>query len=152
MLVPSRGFNILSILITIAILALVAWLVLISYANVRANALLKNGVEQVLSTLTATRAKTLAGIDNAQYGVYLQSDRLVVFRGSAYPGTTVETVMLDSAVTIPTITLSGGGSSVVFARLTGATGQAGTLVMRLVSDPSKQKTITILATGAAYAQ
>jgi hypothetical protein len=146
------GFNLISILAAMAVMSLVAWLIFISYTNLRANTVLKTGAEEIISTLSTARAKTLAGMNNAQYGVHFQSDRLVLFQGGAYPGTTVETIMLDPALTIPTITLSGGGSDVVFARLTGATAHSGAVVLRLVADAAKQKNITILATGAVHAQ
>jgi hypothetical protein len=110
------------------------------------------GAEQVLSTLAAAREKTLAGINNSQYGVHFQSDRLILFRGASYPGTTVQTIDLDSTITIPTITLAGGGTNVIFNRLTGATAQTGTIVVRLASDATQSIIITIAATGAAYAQ
>jgi Tfp pilus assembly protein PilE len=147
-----RGFGLISLLAALAVIGIVCWLTILAFSNYRAHHSVQAGAEQVLSTLAAAREKTLAGINNSQYGVHFQSDRLILFRGASYPGTTVQTIDLDSTITIPTITLAGGGTNVIFNRLTGATAQTGTIVVRLASDATQSIIITIAATGAAYAQ
>jgi hypothetical protein len=79
------------------------------------------------------------------------------FIGSSFaePNSTNQEITLNSAVTIPVsggITLDGGGSNVTFTRITGddrgyVTGY-GTIIIRLTSDATRQKTITISRTGA----
>jgi hypothetical protein len=45
------------------------------------------------------------------------------------------------------INLAGGGSDIVFSRITGDTANNGTIVIQLTSDSSKQKTISINSLG-----
>ena len=80
---------------------------------------------------------------------------MVLFRGAIYDSLDAnnEAVALDSALEIyPTPpSLTGGGSDVIFDRLTGKTNQDGTVIIRVKSDTSKTRTITINATGVVSA-
>ena len=54
---------------------------------------------------------------------------------------------LNEGVEIVNISLAGGGSDVVFDRLTGETNQNGSFVIRLKSDNTASTTLTLYGTG-----
>ena len=58
-------------------------------------------------------------------------------------------VTFHNNLAISNISLAGGGATVMFKRLTGATDQSGTVIVSLVADDSQQRVITISATGNA---
>ena len=61
------------------------------------------------------------------------------------------TTKLNSLVSLGNITLSGGGTDVIFKRLTGQTDQAGSLKVFLKASPETLYTISISATGVSDA-
>jgi len=93
----------------------------------------------------------LSAKDSYAYGTHFEFSRIVLFRGATYSSsdTNNKTVLIDGAVEISNISLAGGGQNALFQRLTGKTSQSGTITIRLKSDNSKTKTITIEASGVA---
>jgi hypothetical protein len=99
--------------------------------------------------LNEARALTLASYDNTVYGVHLLPDRATLFKGNTFSSSDPDNKVnvISSRVSISNIVLSGGGNDIIFQRLTGKTGQNGTITLSLISDPSKSKTITIQVSG-----
>lgn len=145
----QKGFTITEILIVIAILAVMVTIVVSAFSKFNNNQSLSGALGEVTSTLNEARANTLASYDNVAYGVHFQTDKVVLFKGSIYSASDPdnEDVTLSSKISISDIALSGGGSEVVFKRLTGKTEQNGTITLSLISEPSKTKTITIQTSG-----
>lgn len=147
--ISKSGFSLIELVIVLAIIVLVATLAFNPFTNFRNEQALNGAAEEILSTLQQARGQTIASTGDSQYGVHLTATQLVVFTGSTYSvgAATNQTIELNSLVTLGPITLAGGGSEVVFERLTGATSQSGTLVVALKSDAAKTRTITINGNG-----
>ena len=77
---------------------------------------------------------------------------VVLFKGAGYSSGAQDNISLtlNEEVKISAIALTGGGSDVVFKKLTGATTQNGTVTLASIRDGTKTKVITIEATGIAY--
>jgi prepilin-type N-terminal cleavage/methylation domain-containing protein len=144
----QSGFTFIEILISIAILAIIATAIIGPFASFRNAQAIKNTSGSVVALLNQARVKTLSSENLLQYGVHLQSDRAILFSGTSYnAGVSIsEVVVSDSKVAISDIALAGG-DDVVFDRLTGATDNYGTLVVTLTDTSEGQKTITIAKTG-----
>lgn len=147
----SRGITMLELVVVIAIIIVLASLIITSFSAFRNSKILDTGTENVLSILAKARGNTLSSKNDYQYGVHLETSQVVLFRGGVYSSSdsSNEVAPLDSALEISSITLTGGGSDVIFDRLTGKTSMDGTVVVRVKSDNTKTKTITINATGSA---
>ncbi len=143
------GFTFIEILISIAILAIIAMAIIGPFASFRNAQAIKNTSESVVALLNQARVKTLASENLLQYGVHVQTDKAILFSGSSYSGGTSisEIVVSDSNITLTNISLLGGGSDVVFNRLTGVTDNYGTLKVIHANANVPQKTITISKTG-----
>ncbi len=145
----SRGFTLLELLLVIVIVTVVAALGVFSFTKLNSSQALEKSADLVVSTLNEARALTLSSKGDTQYGVYIEPSQIVLFSGNSYsssdPANRVNT--LHSLVGIQNINLSGGGTSVIFERLTGGTNQAGTLEIFLRSSPGTYRTITITGTG-----
>lgn len=143
----------LELVVVFAIIVLLASIIITSFSQFRNTKVLDTGVENTLSALAKARGNTLSSKNAYQYGVHFEAAQAVLFRGATYSSsdTSNETIALDSALEIYPIppSLTGGGSDVLFDRLTGKTSQNGTVVIRVKSDTSKTKMITINATGIA---
>lgn len=119
-----------------------------TFVAFRKNAALNKDTETVIETLRQARSETLSSQNASQYGVHISATKITVFTGSTYSpsDSTNRDFLLSPMDTIVTIDLVGGGSDVIFNRLTGETSQSGTVV---ISSPttSKTKTVTIYKTG-----
>ena len=144
----KSGLTLVEFLISLAILALIIGIVMSTFTEYRKNQSLQKDTETVMEVLGQARNQSLSSQDASQYGVHIASDKITLFTGSTYSsGEPLNQYFpLVSTDTIVTINLLGGGSDVVFKRLSGETSQSGTVVM---SSPSisKTKTITIYGTG-----
>lgn len=141
------------ILVIIAILLAISLPALSNFRNVQA---LKNSAEDITSLLNEARTKTLSSYNSTYYSVHFTTTSATLFTGGTYNASATDNkvVTLDSAVNIPSsggISLNGGGSDVKFTRLSGDTTNYGTIVVQLLSDSSKQKTITVAQTGVVSA-
>lgn len=145
----SKGVTALELLVVVAIMAMLATIVVTPFVQFRNSKVLDTAGENALSVLAKARGSTLSSKNSYQYGVHFESSQTALFRGATYnpSDTNNEVMVLDNALEISSITLSGGGSDVIFDRLTGKTSQNGTVVIRVKSDTSKIRTITVNATG-----
>lgn len=145
----SRGFTLVELLITIAIILILAGLVVSNIGTFVQGQALNNGVDETIALINEARSRTLAGENGDEYGVHLQSDKAVLFVGPTYSSSasTNKVVTLDSSIVIGSISLGGGGSDVLFDRITGDTNNYGTYIVKKSSTTTGQKTITISKTG-----
>ena len=144
-----KGFSLLEIIVVIGILVLLAALGTGSLLQFSKTTDLNSSVEGSVSSLLEARSKTLSSQEESQYGVHFESDKIVLFRGAVYfSGDPLnEEAALPSSVETASISLNGGGSDVIFKKLTGETDQYGTVTFRLKSDISKTRVITVGSTG-----
>lgn len=146
----KAGITLLEILIALGILAFIGVITFNVFSNFRHTSALNSATEEGVSLLVEARSQTLSSQNAMQYGVHFESGRMVLFQGSSYvsgdPANQV--VPLPAGVEISTISLGGGGSEVVFQRLTGQTSNFGTVTFRSTSDPTKTRIINIQQAGA----
>ncbi len=145
----SHGFSLIELLIVLVIVVLMTSIIAISLSSYTKKQALEGGVRTIVSELSDARSRTLSSQGSIQYGVNLQNNRVVLFRGTVYDvsDSANEIIDLDSRVQIETTAVSGGGNSVIFQRLTGETSESGTITVSLISDPTIEKVITIQKTG-----
>ncbi len=144
-----KGFTVLEMLIAIAIITLMVTIVTISFSKLNSAQTLEKSATLVTSVLDEARSLTFSSKGDSQYGVYFENSKVTLFKGAIYSSTDPANVITDlhSLVGLRNITLSGGGTSVVFKRLTGNTDQTGTMEIFLKDSPTTFRTITISATG-----
>ncbi len=142
-----RGFTLMEMAIVMAILILLVAIVVPSFSRYRKVQILKSETEHLVLLLREARSRTLSSENSLQYGVYVTSNSVTMFSGSAYVSGASgnQTTAVDSAVTL-TPSLAGGGNTILFKRLSGATDQSGTIVVAVVGDTT-QHTVTISSLG-----
>lgn len=145
----KKGFTIIEILIVIVVLTIIATIVASAFSRFNNNQSLQSATAQIVSVLDEARSKTLASYDNSVYGVHLQSDKTVLFKGEVFSPSSSDNkdFIFSSKISISDISLSGGESEIIFKRLMGKTDHSGTITLSLISDSSKFKTITIQPSG-----
>lgn len=146
----KRGFTLIEIVISLAILAAVTLIVSGSFTTSNTRHALDKKTAIVLSLLEQARGQTLSAKNDSAYGVHFETTKAVLFTGPTYSSTASSTNVVEplgSMVQISTITLAGGGSDVLFQKLTGQTSQSGTIRLILTASSTQNKTITVSATG-----
>lgn len=151
-IIENKGISILELLMVLAILAIIVSFIILNLTKFRNEQALQNTTSDIISLVNEARTKTISSIDSTTYGVHFETSRAVLFAGSSFtePNSSNKQIDINSAVSIPSsggINLNGGGSDVVFTRISGDTTNYGTIIVRLVSDATRQKTITINKTG-----
>jgi Tfp pilus assembly protein FimT len=143
------GATIAEIIIVVAIVGVLASISSVSFYGFRSGQAIPNSVDEVASLLNEARSRTVSGNGGVQYGVHIQSTSTILFSGSSYSSTstTNKMIALESLLRIASTTLTGGGSDIVFNKLTGETNQYGSFIIKNNSTTVGQKTITVSKTG-----
>jgi len=144
-----KATSVITILVVIAVIGALVAIILPPLSASRAKQNLNGNVDEVVSMLVTARSQTLASYNSKNYGVYITSNSITLFTGPTYNANAVDNVVkeLDTGITISTISLNGGGSSVLFDRLKGSTSGYGTIVVQVTGNNTYLKTITIHSTG-----
>ena len=147
-----RGFTLVEILASLAIVGIIAAISVSSFLNFNRKEALELETGKMLSLLAEARALTLSGKDGAVFGVHFETGKAVLFKGATYSAGSAgnRELRIHDEVRLSAITLAGGATDVVFKKLTGATAQSGTLTLVSNRDATDTRTITITATGVAY--
>ncbi len=144
----NKGFTLVEILVAIALMALISTVVIFSFSRINSMGALDKGSAEVVSTLNEARSLTLSSKDSSSYGVRFEESEIILFRG-VYNPSSAENILipLSSLIRISDVSLEGGGSEVLFERLSGAVSENGSVTVSLVNDPSQSKIINIHETG-----
>ena len=139
----------MEMLVALAILAVAVTIIVISLSKLNASQALEKSTSLVMSVVDQAHSLTFSAKDDSQYGVYFEDSGVTLFKGATYsPSDPLNVVTaIDYRVSIRSILLAGGGSSVVFKRLTGETDQPGTLELFLKDSPAVAPAVTITKTG-----
>ena len=147
----NKGFTAIELIIAIFIIALLSAIIIPNLAKFHNGRVLQNTNEDIISLLNEARNDTISSKDSNIYGIHFQTDRAILFTGASYNvSSSNKEIDFDSAVAIPAsggINLNGEISDVVFDRITGETAGYGTIIIRLTSDATQQKTISISKIG-----
>jgi len=145
----SKSFTLIEVLTIVGILVVLIALSVPALRFFQKESDLNNSVEEILNTLRLAQNKTITSEGASQYGVHFEAGKYVLFKGAAYNPAATENEIhnFPESVEISEIELAGGGSEVVFDRVTGTTNQSGKVVLRLKTDISKTKTVYIENSG-----
>lgn len=149
----KKGFSLIEIIIVVAIFSIISAIVFASFFSVNDEKALDSAALGVQAVLEEARSLTLAAYNNQSQGVHFDAGSNIIVRypDAIYPynpaGPSNIDVELHKKVQVLSFSFQGGGSEVIFDRLTGDTSQYGTVTVSLQSDTSQTRTITISQTG-----
>ena len=147
----NKGMNMLEVIIVISIITIITAVTIPSLSSFKKQQALKNTTEDIVSLLNEARNSTISSKNSTTYGIHFEEDKATLFPGAIFIDSTLnKQINFDQAVIISLddgINLHEGGDDLVFERITGNTTDYGTIIVQLVSDASKLKTITISSIG-----
>lgn len=137
----EQGFTLLELLLSVAIISLIAGFSLPVYRTL----LSKNDLD-ISATVTASslrRAQNLSqGVDgDITWGVKAQNGSIVIFKGTSFASRDTN---FDETFDVPTSISVGGATEIIFSKLTGLPQTTGTFNLSTESD---SRTVTINAKG-----
>ncbi len=143
-----KALGIIEILIFVAILAIVITLVEVNFASFSKEVNVDQTANSIISVMRSAQNNTVGSNNQTTYGVYFESNKYVLFKGSAYNPSDLTniTYAIPSSLELSTIAVSGG-SSVIFTHIDGSTTNTGTLILRIKSDTATTRTIIIEQSG-----
>ena len=143
-----RGLTLIEVLAGLAIMLILSIIVWSSFQSFRENQIVSKSANEVAVLLSEARSLTLSSRDDAEYGVHFEEDSATLYQASYLSGGAENKVIeVELPAEISSINLSGGGSNVVFDRLTGETSEFGSITISSTDNPEDVKIITISQTG-----
>ena len=149
----QSGFTLIE---TIAVLGIFTVLISISVASlvyIQKKSNIDSASDEFAGILKVAQSETVNSKQDAQYGVYIDTEsvpnKYVLFRGLSYA---TRQTSFDRIYVLPktaeffAVSL-GGGSEIVFKKVTGGTDQFGSISLRLTVDTSQSKTLYISNDG-----
>ncbi|RJQ33650.1 prepilin-type N-terminal cleavage/methylation domain-containing protein [Candidatus Parcubacteria bacterium] len=144
----TSGFALVELLICIAIIMILAAMTYVAYGTTNTHKVLDTEALKVITKLREARSLTLAAKNDEQWGVHFASSSITLFEGSSYDSNADSNVLINLHPHITlTPELEGGGSDVIFERLSGDTEQYGTTTISLIASSTMKRTIVIYQTG-----
>jgi prepilin-type N-terminal cleavage/methylation domain-containing protein len=144
----QKGFTLIEMLSTIALMMAFAVLTMGAFLRYRENSAVDKTVARVMSMIEKARAMTLGGKDKGVYSVSIHLDNAVL--SSSLSSRPVEVFMYDPYI-LAANSLNQVGSSTVetitFNKVTGNAMATGTVQFYLAKRPASYKQITIYNTG-----
>ena len=143
----KRGITIIEVLIALVVMAIVGALAFTALGGFKKDSTLDADAFAVRQMLDEARGATLAARDDARWGVHFETYKAVLYKTS-YSAGAADNVerSLGSGVYFSAIELVGGGSDVLFDRLTGAASAYGTTTLSH-TNASSTRSIVISPSG-----
>jgi len=139
------GFSIVEILVVIAIMGIILTIAVMSFSAARSKKQLEITVDSISAKLEEAKANAVSGKGGLSYGMNFTSTSYTLFSGDTFNPNSVT----NSSSTVPvgiTVTrnISGGGSDIVFSRMTGTPQTTGNIV---ITGTSGVATVTVGTLG-----
>lgn len=145
----KNGFTLIEVLVGIFVILIVSSVIAGAFREFRDTQVLNDNAENTANLINEARSKTLASKKSLQYGIHMETSRLVIFEGDVFgePNPTNREIAISPQIEISSISLNEGVNDVIFQKLTGETSQYGTITLRLKRNPSKTKSVNIGQSG-----
>lgn len=147
----EKGFTLIEVIIAMAVAVAVGSIAFVGYRSMSAGSELKTAAFKAVDILNLARQRTLASLAASNYGVHFEQGQFILFKGAIYDPLDPDNIFypLTDSLEISEIVLNGGGSEVVFNRITGETANTGTVKIQVQDDSSRFKTVEVLSSGRA---
>ncbi|MBN1778637.1 MAG: prepilin-type N-terminal cleavage/methylation domain-containing protein [Candidatus Buchananbacteria bacterium] len=138
----NSGFTLLELLLSIALLAIIAGIGIPIYHSLQTKNNLDVAVVTIVQDLRRAQIAARASDGDTSWGVYIQSDSITFYQGSSYGS---RNTSYDEIADLPTNITPSGLSDIVFSKFTGLPQLTGTITLTL--DVSNVKNIVINSKG-----
>jgi len=147
----ARAFSTIELLVVVAIILFLAATGVISYLSFKSQTELSVWANNIVESVALAKNKTLQAEYGEQHGVHFETDRFVLFRGSAYNVASASNIIyiLPDSLEIATISLNMATADVVFKKIIGQTDNYGSIVLQQKAGDNNSIAIHIESSGSA---
>jgi prepilin-type N-terminal cleavage/methylation domain-containing protein len=146
----GRGFTLVELLVVLAIMAILAAVTAQGIARYGQHQQYVQFATEVQDAIAEARAKTIAGVGDTTYGVYVGTSTIEFFSGTIpVVGSAANTILEIPTYVNATSSLAGNVWYVSFVRLTGEPTATGTIV---IGDRRGEATTTLTIYGSGLVQ
>lgn len=150
----NKGISVAEIIVAMAIFMIAIAISTFSYQSWQKKVQVINSIDELRSTLLYAQQLSTAAAQNNTWGVHLEEDSYVLFKGSFYnesdPDNASRTIS-GAIILNPTSTFSTGaggyGPDIVFYKFTGQTANTGTVSIGANADNNISKGLIIDSSG-----
>lgn len=139
----NRGFTLLEMLLSVAIIGLIVSLSLPVYQSFQSRTDLDVSAEQLVHTLRRAQTYSRGAKGDSQWGVRVQNASMTLFKGTSYE---TRDSALDEVISIPPTFTVSGLSDVVFSKMLALPNSTGSVVIAHGST-NNTRTVSINAQG-----
>lgn len=144
----NSGFTLLETMIVLAIMTVILAIIIFSYNSAQSKKKVEVTIDSISLRLEEAKSNALAGKKGTDWGVKFNTIGYVLFNGSSFNSADVNNASSTVATNITIKTnLSGGGSSVIFSRMTGVPNVTGSVVINDINNIKNLATTTIGTLG-----
>lgn len=120
------GFTLIEVLVVITVLGLLISISTVGFTNFRTHESLRIALSGVVEATRRAQVSAIEAKGDSEWGVFFQSDRVVVFKGSSYAS---RDNSYDQTLVVPGGVVISGLSEVVFDKLRGTTTNIGIITL-----------------------
>jgi type II secretory pathway pseudopilin PulG len=146
-----KGFTLVEILVAVGTLAVLTGVSVSALFTLNKRSDVDIEARKLQSVLNRARNQTLASEEEQSFGVHIatSTSEYIFFRGAVFNPSDPENerFLIPANVTLGTLALRGGGSDIVFERLTGASTRFGSVSLNDRGDILNIQTVCIGAQG-----
>ena len=128
-MIRERGFTTIELIIVVVLMGLVFAIGGPSIADSLSKDELQRFSEESADALRQAQSSAMSGVNAARHGVHFETTKFVSFEGATYSAGDSDNLEHDFSglVTITNITITGGGSEIIFASHKGIPVETGTI-------------------------
>lgn len=136
----------MEVLISIAIVGLLSAVAVVNFGGTRTNKILEITATNISFALEEAKSNALSGKGGENHGVYVDTNRFIVFRGSSYSSSDIgnRPQTIDGKLSITTTAPS---NSIIFTRITGNSNAISTTTISETADPTNKIEIVVGTLG-----
>ncbi|OGZ05192.1 MAG: hypothetical protein A2845_02630 [Candidatus Lloydbacteria bacterium RIFCSPHIGHO2_01_FULL_49_22] len=121
-----RGITLVELIVVVGIIMLLTAVSITVYGSFKAHENLEIATMGVVGALRHAQANAESGKADSPWGVALLTSSVVVFKGGVYA---LRDISADQKLDLPSGVFAGGLSEIVFEKVTGNTGGAGSVTL-----------------------
>lgn len=126
MLQDKRGFTLIEVFISVAIISVIAFIAVGVTGSVFQKNQLAIERDEMLGTIRLAQSRSISGYQDDIWGVHVTSTSYTLFRGSTYAG---RDSAYDEVHALPSGVTAAGLTDVIFVIRTGTTSNVGTITL-----------------------
>lgn len=151
----KKGVTFMEVVVVMAILGILTAIAVPAFVFFQKGSTLDNDAEQIINLLSLAQSKTLASENSGQYGVFFNTGvsphQYILFKRADFASRDAgydKVYALSAGLEFYDVDFEDS-NEVVFEKLTGLFEHPGSVSLRIISEPGKNKTIYVEGSGQA---